>query len=106
MSIQEIIDMKRLTCLAFPIIAVVTLLPGCATQPPVIRTRTVKVDVPVYVHLPDALTQAPGYPSVDIKTNADLADYALQCTARLNQAGDQLRRIRALQPANSSSVAK
>lgn len=86
---------------ALAVISVVAIcaFSGCATAPPIIRTKIVTVDVPVYVHLPYSLTIFPGYPTVDIQTNADLADYALQCTARLNQAGDQLSRIRKLQPA-------
>ena len=72
-------------------------LAGCAQQP-IIRTRTVKVDVPVYVKLPAYLTQHTALESPQIATNADLADYALQCKADRATAYSKLDAIRKVQP--------
>jgi len=76
-------------------------LTACATKP-IIRTRTVTVDVPVYVSLPDYLATPVQAPSAShIATNGDLADYALQCKARLKAANGKLSAIRQAQPDGS-----
>ena len=94
-----------MTRFSFCAIGVATLsLWGCA-QTPIIRTRTVTVDVPVYVSLPDYLTTPVQAPSASqIATNGDLADYALQCKASLKVANGKLSAIRKAQPSKPEDM--
>lgn len=73
-------------------------LTACGTKPAV-RTQLVEVQVPVYVPVPDELTEPEPEPVLPADpTNADLADYADALRAWGRAAYGKLRRIRGLQP--------
>ena len=78
---------------------VLATLAGCAPlmpAKPIIQTRTVTVDVPVFVPLPSYLTARP---NVHVDTVGDSWRAGLECYAKLDA-------IRKLQPTSSSASAK
>jgi hypothetical protein len=68
---------------------------GCSSNP--IKTEVVTVNVPTYIQLPAELTQPVPVPSVDVQTNADLAEYALKVRQALDEANRRLEAIRGLE---------
>jgi hypothetical protein len=68
---------------------------GCSSSP--IKTETVTVNVPTYIPIPAELTQPVPVPSVDVQTNADLAEYALKVRKALDEANRRLDAIRGLE---------
>lgn len=70
LKIPTLINGAGLLCLTL-------LLTACATNPPVVEYKTIYVDKPVYVDIPNEFTRpldSPGLPRGQI-TNEDLADY-------------------------------
>jgi hypothetical protein len=72
------------------------LLSGCAAE--AVRTETVTVNVPVYVALPQELTEPVPEPDVQVKVWDDVVQLAEELRAALRQANDKLAAIRKEQP--------
>lgn len=54
--------------------------------------------MPTYVALPADLTAPVTVPKAEVKTNADLAEYALKLRRALDKANRQLEAIREIEP--------
>ena len=74
-------------------------LTACATDP-VIETREVQVEVPVYVALPSDLTEVPAEPRLPDGevSNEDLADLIERLQAWGRDLASKLRAVREVQP--------
>lgn len=80
------------------------MLTGCATAP-VVRTETVKVNVPTYVALPAELTAAAPMPAFPANvTNGALVSYVLALQDAFQLDAAKLDKIHALQPEPAHAV--
>lgn len=71
---------------------------GCASTPPVIETRTVTRQVPVYVPIPPDAIEDVAMPAPGGATNEALAEWIIRLKAALIEANRRLRAVRELQP--------
>ena len=83
----------RKTALGLTSLCLLTIS-ACSTT----KVRTETVYVPKLVQLPAELTAPVTVPKAEVKTNADLAEYALKLKRALEQANRQLEAIREVQP--------
>lgn len=72
------------------------LLSGCAAES--VRVETITVETPVYVALPQELTEPVPYPAVDVKVWDDVVQLAEELKAALRLANAKLAAIKEGQP--------
>lgn len=77
-------------------LSLLVLLSGCATD--AVRTETVTVEVPVYVPLPQELTEPVPHPAVEVRVWDDVVQLAEELRAALAAANAKLLAIKEEQP--------